>query len=104
MNNNERYTTDIYTITKVVSGIFAVLAVVLFLSLSVVIYRFSEERPDLYQYNYEGLSNVGQAVATGMRNTGKVETDIARSVSGSGRMKNTSGYNIFDDISDRHTK
>ncbi len=104
MKANERYSTDVYTITKIVSVIFAILAVVLFLSLSVVIYKFSERRPDLYQYNYEGLSNVGQVVATGMRNTGKVETDIARSVSGRGRFENNSGYNIFDDISGRHTK
>ena len=97
---NETNNNDVVKIAKIVSIVLASAAVIMFLALSVVIYRFSERNPILYEHNYGNLSSVGQSVATGMKETGRFESDIASSLT---RKKNP-GYKFFEDVSRRHQK
>jgi len=96
---------DIEKYVKKISIGLAVFAVLLFLILSGVVFKYSQREPILYNYNYRQLSSTGQVVADSMQKTGEVEDSILNNKNAFRNTKNKNNKNaFFDEVSKRHKK
>ena len=78
-------------------------ALLLFLILSGVVFKFSVNRPDRYFWNYQQMTAPGQAVVSSMRKTGEVEDSVLNNKNAFRNTKKNSKKNaFFDSVSNKH--
>ena len=89
---------QLYKNVKGIAIFIVVIAVVMFLYLSLKLYRFKVQNTAVYEARFSVLNAYEKTVATAMEKTGEVEDKITS------RPERKGGYNIFDDISNSHKK
>lgn len=100
-------TIDSDEVLKTVKRIALVLvgiAVVLFLYLSSLVFKYSQENTIEYELKYSMLSPSGKAVATSMQKTGEVEDSVLTNKRAFRNTKEGKSNAFFDSVSRRHKK
>lgn len=86
----------VLTVKKIVIGL-VVLAALVFLVLSTLIFNVSQSSPDRYQSNYNKLSASEKSMVKSMKKTGEVQSKVM------GTRRSTGGNGKFiDEVSSRH--
>lgn len=83
---------------KTLAILLAAAFAVVFLALSSKVFHFSENNPVQYQINYSRLSAPGKGVASSMRKTGEIQSQIL--TKNHGRTKSSNGF--FDAVEKIH--
>lgn len=87
-------------ITKNISILLVIVAVLVFFNLSSKIFHFSVSNPVTYEVNYNRLSAPEKSVASSMKKTGEVQSKVLGPRRGSGR----GGSKFFDEVEKVHGK
>lgn len=89
--------------TKKIAIFLLVIAGLLFLVLSGMIFKFSQEEPLLYERNYVQMNTSGQVMVSSMRKTGEVEDSILNNKNAFRNTKKKGKKNaFFDSVSNNH--
>jgi len=80
-----------------------VFLIFLFLYLSVLVFKYHEGYVKDYEFRYSQLNTMEKGVVTAMDSTGEFESNIGSADLFSRKSNSESkGYNIFDDVANRH--